>query len=309
MNIFVQKVGTNDSIRLTSETERSIFDYFWGNNNRILFLKDTGGDENYQLYGVNIDGSNLIALTAFKGVTTNIIDDLPEIDSVIIIGLNKRNPQIFDPYRLNIETGKMTMLAENPGNIQDWMTDHDGKLRLALALDGVNKSVLYRDSENENFATVMFYQWNRRVGWSTTDPMINSDGGTNWNGTDSEGTVWKKSNDPSPIGWRVPTFEEINTLLDTDKVSYEWTTKNGVNGGKFTDKVSGKSIFLPAIGDRAFGNSGELNISKEMGSYWSSTPSAQQGISFMSQLRFSSVQAGLFGAYRSYGFPVRCVAE
>jgi uncharacterized protein (TIGR02145 family) len=155
----------------------------------------------------------------------------------------------------------------------------------------------------------MFYQWNRRVGWSTTDPMINSDGGTNWNGTDSEGIVWKKSNDPSPIGWRVPTFEEINTLLDTDKVSYEWTTENGINGGRFTDKVSNKSIFLPATGDRAFGNSGELNISKEMGSYWSSTPSAQQGISFMSQLRFSSVQAGLFGAYRSYGFPVRCVAE
>ena len=155
MNVFVQKIGTNDTIRLTSETERNVADYFWGNNNRILFLKDTGGDENYHLYGVNIDGSNLIPLTEFKGVTTDIIDDLPEIDSVIIIGLNKRNPQIFDPYRLNIETGAMTMLTENPGNIQGWMTDHDGKLRLAITLDGVNQSVLYRDSENENFATVI----------------------------------------------------------------------------------------------------------------------------------------------------------
>ena len=155
MNIFVQKIGTNDAIRLTSETERNISDYFWGNNSRILFLKDTGGDENYHLYGVNIDGSNLVALTEFKGVTTIIIDDLLEIESEIIIGLNKRNPQIFDPYRLNIETGEMTMLAENPGNIQGWMTDHNGKLRLALALDGVNRSVLYRDTENEKFVTVI----------------------------------------------------------------------------------------------------------------------------------------------------------
>ena len=155
MNIFVQKIGTNDAIRLTSETERNISDYFWGNNSRILFLKDTGGDENYHLYGVNIDGSNLVELTAFKGVTTTIIDDLLEIESEIIIGLNKRNPQIFDPYRLNIDTGEMTILAENPGNIQGWMTDHDGKLRLAFALDGVNKSVLYRNTEDENFVTVM----------------------------------------------------------------------------------------------------------------------------------------------------------
>ena len=32
----------------------------------------------------------------------------------------------------------MSMLAENPGNIQGWMFDHDGKLRIATAIvDGV----------------------------------------------------------------------------------------------------------------------------------------------------------------------------
>lgn len=155
MNIFVQKIGEEEAIRLTSETARDIAGYFWANNNRILFLKDTGGDENYQLYGVNIDGSNLIPLTAFEGVRTQIIDDLPEIESEVIIGLNKRNPQVFDPYRLNIETGEMTMLAENPGIIQGWMTDHEGKLRIAFALDGVNQSVLYRETEEEAFVPII----------------------------------------------------------------------------------------------------------------------------------------------------------
>lgn len=155
MNIFVQKAGDNSAVRLTSETERDIAGYFWGNNNRILFLKDTGGDENFQLYGVNVDGSNMLPLTAFEKVRTMIIDDLPEIESEVIIGLNKRNPQIFDPYRLNIETGELTMLAENPGNIQGWMTDHDGKLRIAIALDGVNQSLLYRDKESEPFKNIL----------------------------------------------------------------------------------------------------------------------------------------------------------
>jgi len=156
MNIFVQEIGTDNVIQLTKDTARDIAGYFWANNNRILFLKDTGGDENFKLLGVNIDGSNLIALTDFPEVRTQIIDDLKDIPNEVIVGLNKRNPQVFDPYRLNIETGEMEMLAENPGNIQAWMTDHDGKLRVAFAIvDGVNTSILYRDTEAEEFRTVL----------------------------------------------------------------------------------------------------------------------------------------------------------
>ncbi len=156
MNVFVQEIGKDSAIRLTSDTARSIMGYFWGNNNRILFLKDTGGDENFKLFGVNVDGSNLIGLTDFPKVRTEIIDDLPEIEEYVIIGLNKRVPEVFDPYRLNINTGEMTMLAENPGNIQSWITDHDGNLRMATAIvDGVNTSLLYRETEKDEFKTVL----------------------------------------------------------------------------------------------------------------------------------------------------------
>lgn len=155
LNVFVQKIGSEEATRITAETERDIAGYMWANNNRILFLKDTGGDENYQLYGVNIDGSDLKGLTVFEKVRTQIIDDLEEIEEEIIVGLNKRNPMVFDPYRLNIVTGELTMLAENPGNIMDWMTDHDGKLRVAVASDGVNTTYLYRVTEDAAFAPVL----------------------------------------------------------------------------------------------------------------------------------------------------------
>jgi len=156
MNIFVQKVGTDKAIRITSETARDIMGYFWKNPNRIVFLKDKGGDENFKLFGVDRDGKNIKGLTDFDGVRTDIIDDLEEFPDEMIVGMNKRDPQVFDPYRLNIKTGDLKMLAENPGNIQGWMTDHAGKLRVAFAIvDGVNTQILYRDSEDQEFKSVL----------------------------------------------------------------------------------------------------------------------------------------------------------
>jgi len=155
MNIFIQEIGKDSAMRITSETDRDISGYFWANNNRILYLKDKGGDENYMLFAVDIDGSNYKPLTEFDKVKTQIIDDLKDIPDEVIVGLNKRIPQIFDPYRLNIETGKLTMLAENPGNIAGWVTDHEGKLRVAVTTDGVNSSILYRETEKYPFKTVL----------------------------------------------------------------------------------------------------------------------------------------------------------
>jgi len=156
LNVFVQERGKEEAIRITGETDRDIAGYFWPNNEQILYLKDDGGNENYKLYGVNIDGTNLICFTDFEDVRTQIIDDLEDIPEEVIIGLNKRNPQVFDPYRLNLKTGEMEMLAENPGNIQGWMFDHDGKLRVAYAIvDGVNMSILYRETEQDEWKDVL----------------------------------------------------------------------------------------------------------------------------------------------------------
>lgn len=158
LNVFVRRVDETDehAIQITNETERSVAGYMWADNQRLLYMKDTAGDENYQLYGVHRDGSDDRAYTAFDGVRTSLIDDLEEQQGVVMIGMNKRNHEVFDPYRLNIETGELTLLAENPGNIQGWMTDHDGRLRVATAIvDGVNTQILYRDTEDEPFKPVL----------------------------------------------------------------------------------------------------------------------------------------------------------
>jgi dipeptidyl aminopeptidase/acylaminoacyl peptidase len=155
MNVHVQAIGGDEAIRVTSATARDIAGYFWANNNRLVYIQDTGGDENFRLYAVDLDGKNQKDLTPFDKVRVMIIDDLKDIEEEMIIAMNKRNPQFFDVYRINVNSGEMEMIAENPGNITAWETDHDGKLRVAVTTDGVNTSLLYRKTEADEWQTVV----------------------------------------------------------------------------------------------------------------------------------------------------------
>lgn len=155
MNIHVRTIDGKSEIRITSAKERDIQGYFWKNNNTIVFIQDKGGDENFHLFSVKIDGSNVKELTPFDGVLAQIIDPLEDIEDEMIVGLNKRNPQIFDPYRININTGELSMIMENPGNITGWDTDNAGKLRIATTTDGINTTVLYRKNEESPFEVLV----------------------------------------------------------------------------------------------------------------------------------------------------------
>jgi dipeptidyl aminopeptidase/acylaminoacyl peptidase len=159
LNVHVQKVGENTAVRITDATERDITGYFWASDERIAYVQDKGGDENFRLYAVDIDGSDWKDLTPFDKVQVGLIDDLKDDDDHVLIQMNKRDARFMDAYRINVVTGEMTMIAENPGNIIGWQTDHDGKLRVATTSDGVNTSLLYRDNEKAPFevlATMSF---------------------------------------------------------------------------------------------------------------------------------------------------------
>jgi len=155
LNVFVEKIGSGQATRVTGAKERDIAGYAWKGDNRLVYIQDTGGDENYRLYAVGVDGSNPKDLTPFEKVRAQIIDRLERNESEILVGLNKRVPQVFDVYRINVNTGEMQMIAENPGNYTGWATDWDGKLRIAVTTDGVNSTLMFRNTEAEKFAPVV----------------------------------------------------------------------------------------------------------------------------------------------------------
>ena len=125
------------------------------------------------------------------------------------------------------------------------------------------------------------------------------------------GSFWERSKDPSPQGWRVPTYEEVNSLFDTSRVINEWATLNGVTGRRFTDRFSGESIFFPAVGRwYADISSGDRDIRKmdigTGGYYWTAAAQGDYGaIAF----EFNSEGASFQTNHRTITYMIRPVAD
>ncbi|HEY8241820.1 MAG TPA: S9 family peptidase [Casimicrobiaceae bacterium] len=156
MNVYVQPAGSTAApVRITSEKDRDISDYFWKGADRVVYLKDIGGDENNHVVVSDRRGGEPKDLTPFPGVRAQVIDPLFDQPGRMLVGLNRRNKEVFDAYDLDIASGELKLVAENPGNITDWGTDHDGRIRFAVATDGVNQVYLYRDDATSPFKPVL----------------------------------------------------------------------------------------------------------------------------------------------------------
>lgn len=155
LNIFIKSLENGEEERLTDCEDRNIASYIFANDTRIVYMKDNGGDENYRLFAVDIDGDNFKEVAGFEGVTTVIIDELKNDNDHIMIGMNKRNKQIFDVYKLNVNTGDMDIIAENPGAVSQWIVDNNGEVRAAVELDGVNTKIFYRGAADSDFRLIL----------------------------------------------------------------------------------------------------------------------------------------------------------
>jgi dipeptidyl aminopeptidase/acylaminoacyl peptidase len=155
LNVWLEPVEGGEAKRLTSITDRDPAGITWKGSEVVLFEKDNSGDENFHLYAVGRDGQNERDLTPFPGVRVALVDDLEDDPTDVIIQTNERDKQLFDAYRLNVITGKITLVAKNPGNIQEWITDWNGEIRAAVTTDGVNRSLLYRKTEQSPWKPIL----------------------------------------------------------------------------------------------------------------------------------------------------------
>lgn len=155
LNVWVQSAAGGEAKRLTDVTDRDLAGVSWKGNDTILFEKDIGGDENYHLFAVSRTGGEPRDLTPFPGVKVSVIDDLEDDPTHVLIQTNQRDKEVFDAYRLDVSTGKSQLVAQNPGNINSWITDWQGRIRAATTTDGVNTSLLYRKTEQDPWKTVL----------------------------------------------------------------------------------------------------------------------------------------------------------
>ena len=164
MNVFVRPLKGGDAKRVTSEKERDIRSYSWKGNKFLVYAMDDKGDENFHLKRVDLKGGEAKDLTPFPKVRSEIIDDLADLSETdLLITLNKRNPEVFDAFRLNVATGEMKLVAENPGKVDRWITDHTGTIRAATETDGVNASLLTRPDGKSPFKKVLTTDFREQV--------------------------------------------------------------------------------------------------------------------------------------------------
>ena len=159
LNVWVRTIGKQDDTPITSDTVRGIRQYFWAQDNEhILYMQDAGGNENWRLYGVDINTKETKDWTPFENVQVRIADHDKRFPDIVLLEMNKENPQVHDMYRLNLKTGEMVMIAKNPGSYDGWITDVNQKvLGASQARPDGGFDLLVRDSTEGEFRVA--YQW------------------------------------------------------------------------------------------------------------------------------------------------------
>ena len=121
-------------------------------------------------------------------------------------------------------------------------------------------------------------------------------------GTDIAGTDYDVAHVKWGGSWKMPTRDQVRELFEN--CTHEWTTVNGINGRRFTSKINGNSIFLPAAGNRW---DSDLGGAGSGGYYWSSALGESYPL-YACLLSFVSSYAYWYGSgYRLYGRSVRPV--
>ncbi len=161
LNVWVAPVG-DDGVDwsaarvVTDDTDRGIRSYAWAQDGRhVLYLQDTGGDENWRLHDVDLSTMQRRDLTPFEGVRTELIAVEKKFPTEILIGLNRDNPELHDVYRLNLIDGELVKEEENPGFI-DWVADTQLVVRAGIAPQPDGGIVLMvRDGHGEDWRPLL----------------------------------------------------------------------------------------------------------------------------------------------------------
>jgi dipeptidyl aminopeptidase/acylaminoacyl peptidase len=149
--------------------------YRWSADSQYLaIVTDSGGDEDAHIYVGKVQGSDtkLVDVTPFEKTSshiTRVIDDGAEM----IVTSNRRDKKVFDPYKLDLTTGKLTLLATNPGNVAYWGVDREGILRGRVVLEG-EQSLLQVPNSAEASSWKTTAKWGR---FDSVHPVEMAEGG------------------------------------------------------------------------------------------------------------------------------------
>ncbi len=125
LNVWVAPLGAMDQAKaMTDERGRPVAAYWWSPDSaQILYATDTGGDENYQLYGVGVASGERRQLTHFPKARVSIAAVSHSINDRILVNANDRDPHYFDVLSLDLKTGALTPVFQNDQGFAGFLID------------------------------------------------------------------------------------------------------------------------------------------------------------------------------------------
>lgn len=161
-HVYVKDLKSGKITKALVEKDDLIRSYGWLDKKRLFYTQDKGGNENIHLYAADIDGKNLKDLTPYEGITLGSVRLIKDTEFVIVT-MNKNNKQIFEPYKINFNTGEITQLYENKdvkSPIDDYLFDRQGNLRGYTILEnGLTTKLFYKDLQTGKFNLVKATDW------------------------------------------------------------------------------------------------------------------------------------------------------
>ncbi|MBV9204597.1 MAG: S9 family peptidase, partial [Actinobacteria bacterium] len=161
LNVWVAPIGSSGvdwpaARVVTDDTDRGIRFYAWARDGRhLLYIQDTGGDENWRLYDVDMETMARRDLTPFDGIQARIIATRKSHRDEVLVGINRDNPQLHDVYRLSLSSGELVKEIENPG-YAGWLADEDMVVRGAVSpLPDGGFDLLVRDNPEADWRTLL----------------------------------------------------------------------------------------------------------------------------------------------------------
>lgn len=168
LNVWIKTMGLEDDRIVTKDKNRGIRYYFWAQDSRyILYAQDVEGNENWRLYAVNLETNEIKDLTPFEDMQVRQVETNKNFPSELILSMNKEDPKAHDVYHLDITSGKLTLVAKNPGDVIDWIIDAHFKVRGAIAAepDGSHK-LFVRNSKQTG--------WKKLVTWDAENSLTSA---------------------------------------------------------------------------------------------------------------------------------------
>lgn len=130
--------------RLLPDHPMPLVEYSWAHtNNHIFFRQDTDGNENWELFVLDVATKKVSPVISRAQVRVQSYHLSPLDTQNAIVIMNSRDHSLYDAYKYHIPSGHLSIVARNDGTVKSWHVDNNLKIRAKVSYNGNGSYYLY----------------------------------------------------------------------------------------------------------------------------------------------------------------------